>query len=153
MVPGLSNAWRLNSCQKPPAVAGGSSPSGPSNANVGEVPLLSFRIVLDATRGRDARGPRSFRQRLNEMIEAQPNAPAMVIEGQGKYDRNDEEERENELNVVTDDWQTKEIDRQNRKFRRDHVDQNRAHEKSFLTIEHHRTERTLIFYLEWALDY
>ena len=96
---------------------------------------------------------RRFRQRLNEMIEAQPNAPAMVIEGQGKYDRNDEEERENELNVVTDDWQTNEVDGQNRKFCRDHVHQYRAHEKSFLTIEHHRAVRTLIFYPEWTLDY
>ena len=86
------------------------------------------------------------------MIETQPDAPAMVIEGDGQYERNDEEERENELNIVTDDWQTNEVDGQNRKFRRDHVDQNRAYEKSFLTIEHHRAGRTLIFYLEWTLN-
>ena len=77
----------------------------------------------------------------------------MVIEGDRKSQRHYEEDRENELNIVTDDWQTKEVDGQNRKFGRDHVDQNRAHEESFLTIEHHRAGRTLIFYLEWTLDY
>ena len=101
--------------------------------------------------GRDARGPGRF-QGLNEMIEAQPDAPAMVIKGDRKSQRHYEQDRENELSIVTDDWQTKEVDGQNRKFRRDDVDQNRAHEKPFLTIEHHRAGRTLIFYLEWTLN-
>jgi hypothetical protein len=77
----------------------------------------------------------------------------MVIERDRKSERHYEEDCENELNIVIDDRQTEEVDRQDRKFRRDHIDQNRAHEKSFLTIEHHRAGRTLIFYLEWTLDY
>jgi hypothetical protein len=77
----------------------------------------------------------------------------MVIEGDGKTERHYEEDCENELNIIVDDWQTNEVDGQNRKFCRDHIDQNRAYEKSFFTIEHHRAGRTLIFYLEWTLDY
>ena len=64
------------------------------------------------------------------MIEAEPDAPAMVIEADGKTERHYEEDCENELNIIVDDWQTNEVDGQNRKFRRDHVDQNRADEKS-----------------------
>jgi hypothetical protein len=76
----------------------------------------------------------------------------MVIEGDGKTERHYEEDCENKLNFIVDDWQTNEVDGQNRKFRRDHVDQNRTYEKSFLTIEHHRAGRTLIPYLEWTLN-
>ena len=77
----------------------------------------------------------------------------MVIKGDGKSERHYEEYCENELNIVTDDWQRKQVDGQNRKFCGNHVDQNRAHEESFLTIEHNRAGRTLLFYLEGTLDY
>ena len=77
----------------------------------------------------------------------------MVIEGDRKNERHDEENCENELIVTADDGQANEVDGQNHQFCRDHVDQNGAHEKPFLTIEHNRAGRTLIFYFERMLSY
>jgi hypothetical protein len=87
------------------------------------------------------------------MIEAEPDAPAMVIEGYGKKERGDEKGWENQLVTEAYQYQTDDVNRQNEKFRRDHVNENRADEKTRLAHKKRVAGRAMMFYLERTLNY
>jgi hypothetical protein len=82
------------------------------------------------------------------MIEAEPEAPTMMIEGQGKEKRDADEELNDQLIVKTEERQRDEEDQQDDELRYHHVSHNRAHEKAVLTLEERSARRAMMSYLE-----
>lgn len=86
------------------------------------------------------------------MVEAEPDAPAMVIEGHWKQQCRDEEDGENELVMSANEQQRDKIKSQNHDLGRDDVDQDRSDKEAFLTHKERVARRAMVFDLEWALD-
>ena len=86
------------------------------------------------------------------MIEAEPDAPAMVIEGHWKQQRRDEEDCQDELVMRANEQQRDKIQSQNHDLGRDDVDQDRSDKEAFLTHKERVARRAMVFDLEWALD-
>jgi hypothetical protein len=87
------------------------------------VPRSSFRLFS------------IFRQRLNEMVEAQPDAPAMMIEGDGKRDAEDEEDVEHQLKAGADEEQADDVDGYNQDLCGDDVDDDGTDKKAVLALK------------------
>ena len=86
------------------------------------------------------------------MVEAEPDAPAMVIEGHWKQQRRDEEDCQDELVMSTNEQQRDKIKSKNHDLGRDDVDQDRSDEEAFLTHKERVARRAIVFYLERPLN-
>ena len=89
---------------------------------------------------------------LDEMIEAEPDAPAVVIEGYGKEERGDEEAWENDLVAETEHDQKEDVDCQDDKLRRHDVDQDRPDKETRLAHKERGAGRAMVFDLKRALN-
>lgn len=65
---------------------------------------------------------RLLRKPFNQMIEAKPDAPAMMIESYGKHERRDEKNGEDELIIGAEKQERDKISEQNHDLSRDNVD-------------------------------
>src|SRR4051794_26228283 len=92
------------------------------------------------------------RQGLDEMIEAQPEAPAMMIKGHGKQQREREEDHENLLVKGAYPGQTDEVGGQNDQLRGDDVDGDRPDEETLLALKERAAHRALVLDLERRLN-
>ena len=86
------------------------------------------------------------------MVEAEPDAPTMVIEGHWKQQCCDEEDCENELVMRANEQQRDKIKSKNHDLGRDDVDQDRSDEEAFLTHKERVARRAIVFYLERPLN-
>lgn len=76
-----------------------------------------------------------LRQRLDDEVEAEPQAPTVVIEKDREDQGHDEEQDQYVAIVGPDNQQEKEADHENHEFSRDYVCEYRAYEKPFFTFE------------------
>jgi hypothetical protein len=94
-----------------------------------------------------------LRQRLDEVIEAEPKAPAVVIEGHWKQQSHNEEDHQDLLVARTKYAEREEADDQDYKFRCHHIRQDRPYKKTFFTFEERAAILTVMPYLKWAAHY
>jgi hypothetical protein len=92
------------------------------------------------------------RQTFYQVIEAQPETPAVMIKSKWKEYGEDEKNREDELIMGAENGHAQQVNRNNHDFRRHQVNQNRANKESVLTFEQRVTRRTLMFYVERLQD-
>ena len=90
-------------------------------------------------------------QTFYEMIKAEPDAPAMVIERDRKQEGHDEEHPDHQLIVAGDDWQRNEVGEDYHEFRGNDSDHDRSDKKSLLTFEDHAANIATLLYLEQML--
>ena len=95
--------------------------------------------------------PRVLGQPFDEVVEGEPDAPTVVIEGYGEEKRGHEEERENQLVIEPRD-EARDVERHDKALGRDHVDENRADEKARLAHEERVAGRAVVLDLERPLD-
>lgn len=86
------------------------------------------------------------------MVEAEPDAPAMMIESYGKQQGGDEEGCENELIIKAEYDKTKKVNNQNHHLRRNHINQDCPDEETFLTHKERVACRTMMLDFEWTLN-
>ena len=75
-----------------------------------------------------------MRQRLYQMVKAQPNAPTVMIESHRKQQARDEEYNEKQL-VIVQQQQAGEVKCEYKKLCSDDVDSDSADEKTFLALK------------------
>ena len=93
-----------------------------------------------------------FRERLDEEVEPEPEAPTVVIKGDGKKQRHHKQKHEDVLVIRADNQQEKEADDEDHEFRRDDVREDRAHEKPILTLEERHAAWTVMSDVERLRD-
>jgi hypothetical protein len=93
-----------------------------------------------------------FRQRLDNEVEAQPQAPTVVIESHWKHQCHHEKQRQDAFILCPDNQQKEEANQQNYEFRRDHVRENRAYKKAVLTLKKRVAVRAVMPYVKWVCD-
>jgi hypothetical protein len=76
-----------------------------------------------------------FRQRLDEVVETQPETPTVVIKGDREDQSDDKQHNQHTLVPRADHQQTKEAKDEDHQFGYDHVRQNCAHEKPVFAFE------------------
>ena len=86
------------------------------------------------------------------MVEAEPDAPAMMIEGYGKQQSGDEEDCENKLIIDAEDNQGNQIKNQDHHLRRNYIDQDCPDEEAFLAHKECVAGRAMMFDFEWTLN-
>jgi len=86
------------------------------------------------------------------MIEAEPEAPTVVIEGDGEDDRHGGENRQDQLEARVDEGQRGDVQNEYDELRRDHVRHDRADEKTIFAFEQRVARRALMFDVEGASD-
>jgi hypothetical protein len=86
------------------------------------------------------------------MVEAEPEAPTMMIEGHGEDERDRREAGQNQIEARVDDGQAKDVEDENHELRRDHVRHDRADEEAIFTFEEGIAGRALVFDVEGTLN-
>ena len=86
------------------------------------------------------------------MVEAEPDAPAMMIKGYGEQERTGEENCQHALEIKAEDDQAKKVNPQNHHLCCDHVDENRPDKKARLAHEDRSAGRALRLNLKRALN-
>ena len=85
-----------------------------------------------------------FGQRLDQVIETEPQTPTVVIKGDGEDQRHDKQDHQYALVFGSDHQQTKEAKDQNHQFRDDHIRQNRSYEKAVFAFEERQANRAMM---------
>jgi hypothetical protein len=86
------------------------------------------------------------------MIEAEPDAPAMMIESYWKNERRDEKRRQDALMIETEYDQKEDVDCQNHKLSRDDVDQNCPDKETRLAHKERIARWAMMSYFERTLN-
>ena len=86
------------------------------------------------------------------MIEAEPEAPTVMIESDGKEERDRRETGEHQIEARVDDRQADDVEDENHELGRDHVRHDRSDEKAVLAFEEGVAARALMFDVKRALD-
>ena len=85
------------------------------------------------------------RQTFNEMVEAQPNAPTVVVERQRENQRETQQHSDYKLIVSGNDWQRNHIGQNNDCLGADYGDHDCAHEESLFAFEDGSARLTTLF--------
>jgi hypothetical protein len=91
-------------------------------------------------------------QRLDQLIESQPQGPAMVIKSEGKGNAHHEENGQHGLVTQVSQEQAREINDQNQELSRDYVGQDRSDKKSFFAFVNHIASAAPLFDMEGPLN-
>ena len=86
------------------------------------------------------------------MVEAEPEAPTVMVEGDGKDERDGGEAGQDEIEARVDDGQAEDVEDEYDELGRDHVRHDRADEETVLAFEEGVAGRALVFDVEGALD-
>ena len=92
-----------------------------------------------------------FGQRLNQIIETEPQTPTVVIKRDWKDHGHDKQDHQYALVLCADHQQTKETKQQDHQFRDDHIRQDRPDEKAVFTFEEGQANRAMMPDVERAV--
>lgn len=85
-----------------------------------------------------------FWQRLNQIIETEPQTPTVVIERDREDQRHNKQDHQYALVSCTNYQQAKEAKEQDHQFGYDHIRQDRAHKKAVFTFEKRHANRAVM---------
>jgi hypothetical protein len=91
-------------------------------------------------------------QRFHNVIEAQPDGPAMVIESYWEQQGRDEEDRQNELIIKPEYDKADKVDNQDGHLRRHNINQDCADKETFLAHKQRVACRAMMFDFERTLN-
>jgi hypothetical protein len=94
-----------------------------------------------------------FRQRLNQIVETEPEAPTVVIEGDREDQRDDKQHHQNALVLSAYHQQHKEAVEEDYQLRYDHIRQDCTHEKAVFAFEERHAIGTVVPDMKRAFDY
>lgn len=88
-------------------------------------------------------GPFKLGQRFDDVIEAQPQTPAVMIKGDGKDNGHDEQKHQDTF-VFEPDQKQGETDHKDNQFGGDYVGKNRADEEAVLALKKRKTVGAMV---------
>jgi len=93
-----------------------------------------------------------FRQRLDQIVKTEPEAPTVMIKADREDQRDDEQEHQHGLVVSTDHEQHEEAEDKDHQFSYDHIRQNRAHEEAVFALVEREAFGAVVADVERPLD-
>ena len=93
-----------------------------------------------------------FRQRLDEVVETQPETPTVMIKGDREYQRHDEQKHQNTFVVGADHQQHEEAEDEDHQLRNHHIRQDRTDEKPVFALVKRQTLGAMVPDVERAFD-
>jgi len=93
-----------------------------------------------------------FGQRLDDVVESQPQTPTVVIESDGENQRHREQQHEHILVFRADNQQTEKADQEDHNLGSDNVGENRTNEEPILTFEERHAVRAMVPNMERVRD-
>ena len=86
------------------------------------------------------------------MVEAEPNAPTVMVESKREQEREPQEHSDYKLIVSGDDWQRNHVGQNNDRLGADYGDHNRTHEESLFALKDGSARFTTLFDVKQACE-